>query len=133
MGGVKRVIGAHYDVFAHENCETEDLATAILEFNNGAIGTVYTTTTFPKEAGTVSMINIHGDKGAVGLGPDVWAFIDGEPDISLPDHPVNVVDDAVRAIREGRMPAVSGQEGRRSVELNMAIYESARTGRSVSL
>ena len=133
MGGVKRVIGAHYDVFAHENCETEDLATAILEFNNGAIGTVYTTTTFPKEAETVSMINIHGDKGAVGLGPDVWTFADGEPDISLPDHPVNVVDDAVRAIREGRMPAVSGQEGRRSVELNMAIYESARTGRSVSL
>ncbi|MCH2573506.1 hypothetical protein MK131_01895, partial [Candidatus Poribacteria bacterium] len=85
------------------------------------------------EAETVSMSNIHADKGAVGLGPDVWTFADCEPDISLPDHPVNVVDDAVRAIREGRMPAVSGQEGRRSVELNMAIYESARTGRSVSL
>ena len=133
MGGVKRVIGAHYDVFSHENCETEDLATAIIEFNSGAIGTVYTTTTFPKEAGTVSMINIHGDKGSVGLGPDIWAFTDSEPEINLPDYPTNVVEDTIHAIRKGTTPAVGGEEGRRSVELNMAIYESARSGQSISL
>ena len=133
MGDVERVIGAHYGIYTHENCETEDLATAILQFKNGAIGTVYTTTTFPKEAGSVSMINIHGDKGSVGLGPDIWAFTDGEPEFDLPDYPTNVVEDAIRVIREDTIPAVDGHEGRRSVELNLAIYESARTGKSVPL
>ena len=79
------------------------------------------------------MINIHGDKGSVGLGPDIWAFTDGEPEFDLPNYPTNVVEDAIRVIREDTIPAVDGREGRRSVELNLAIYESARTGKSVSL
>ena len=39
----------------------------------------------------------------------------------------------VQAVREGRPPAVSGEEGRRSLEVCLAIYESARTGREVRL
>ena len=49
------------------------------------------------------------------------------------NYPTNVVEDAIRVIREDTIPAVDGREGRRSVELNLAIYESARTGKSVSL
>ena len=132
MGPVKRVIGAHFDVYDHENCETEDMTSAILEFENGALGHVLTTTTFP--GSSVSMIHVHGEKGIVGLGPEMWEFVDDdEPAIELPPYPDNVIEDALQVINDGGSPAVDGYEGRRSVALNMAIYECARTGKAVEL
>ena len=131
MGPVDRVLGAHYGVYAHQNCETEDLTSAILQFKNGAIGTVLTTTTFPGD--NVSMIQIHGEKGIIGLGPSVWDFKEEAPNINLPPYPENVIQDAIRVIRDGAKPAVDGDEGKKSVALNLAIYESARTGTPVTL
>ncbi len=132
MGPVKRIIGAHFGVYGHENCETEDMTSAILEFESGALGHVLTTTTFP--GSSVSMIHIHGEKGIVGLGPEMWQFADDdEPDITLAPYPNNVIEDALRVINDGASPAVDGYEGKRSVALNMAIYECARTGKAINL
>ncbi len=39
----------------------------------------------------------------------------------------------VQAIRKGTSPAVDGPEGRRSVEIILAIYKSAETGKAVKL
>jgi predicted dehydrogenase len=41
--------------------------------------------------------------------------------------------DVVQAIRKGAAPAVDGPEGRRSVEIILAIYKSAETGKAVKL
>ena len=41
--------------------------------------------------------------------------------------------DVVNAIRKGTQPAIDGPEGRRSVEIILAIYKSAETGRAVAL
>ena len=80
------------------------------------------------------MIHVHGEKGIIGLGPEIWEFADdAEPNIELPPHPNSVIEDAIRVIHAGASPAVDGYEGRRSVALNMAIYECARTGKSVEL
>ena len=80
------------------------------------------------------MIHVHGEKGIVGLGPEIWEFVDDdEPEIELPPYPDNVIEDALQVINEGGSPAVDGYEGRRSVALNMAIYECARTGKAVEL
>jgi predicted dehydrogenase len=131
MGPVARVLGAHYGVYTHPHCETEDLTAAIIQFQSGAIGTVLTTTTFPGDS--VSMIQIHGEKGVVGIDPNAWNFKEGEPQIELPPYPQNVIQDAIQVIREGAAPAVDGYEGKKSVAINLAIYESARTGRPVEL
>ena len=135
MGPVERVVGAHYGVYTHQHCETEDLTTAILQFKSGAVGTVLTTTTSPfdQKSDRVSMIQIHGEKGEVGIGPNVWHFKEEGPEINLAPYPENVIQDAIRVIREGAKPAVDGYEGKKSVALNLAIYESARTGRPVTL
>ena len=53
--------------------------------------------------------------------------------IELPPYPNSVIEDALRVINDGASPAVDGYEGRRSVALNMAIYECARTGKAVEL
>ena len=42
-------------------------------------------------------------------------------------------DDIARAAREGTAPCVSGIEAKKSVEVICAIYQSARTGKPVSL
>jgi predicted dehydrogenase len=39
----------------------------------------------------------------------------------------------VEAIREHRQPLIDGAEGRKPLEIILAIYESARTGKAVSL
>jgi predicted dehydrogenase len=39
----------------------------------------------------------------------------------------------MHAIRERRPPEVTVEQGRRSVELILAIYESARRGKTISL
>ena len=55
------------------------------------------------------------------------------PKSSCPPYPNNVIEDAIQVIHNGGSPAVDGYEGRRSVALNMAIYECARTGKAVEL
>ncbi len=41
--------------------------------------------------------------------------------------------DVLNAIRSGESPSIDGREGRRAVEIILAIYKSAETGRPVAL
>ncbi len=41
--------------------------------------------------------------------------------------------DVLKAIKKGTRPAVDGLEGRRSVEIILAIYKAAETGRAIQL
>ena len=41
--------------------------------------------------------------------------------------------DVLAAIRENRAPAIDGPEGRRSVEIILAIYKAAETGKAIKL
>ena len=52
--------------------------------------------------------------------------------ISFVGHQMQL-QDFVEAIAEGRAPRVDGREGRRSVEVILALYQAAKTGASVRL
>jgi predicted dehydrogenase len=43
------------------------------------------------------------------------------------------IQDFVRALRDGREPAVTGRDAIRSLEIVEAIYASSRTGATVEL
>ena len=74
-----------------------------------------------------------------------WQFEDRLPiDDTIGDYSVNppnvygfghqaYYEHVVRCIRDGAPQLVDGLEGRRSLELISAIYESAETGREVQL
>ncbi|RKY83076.1 gfo/Idh/MocA family oxidoreductase, partial [candidate division KSB1 bacterium] len=47
--------------------------------------------------------------------------------------PTNVVEDMIGALRENREPLINGSEGRKSLELVKAIYESDRTEKVMKL
>ena len=52
--------------------------------------------------------------------------------ISFVGHQMQL-EDFVEAITTGRKPRVDGAEGRKSVEIILAIYEAARTGQTQKL
>jgi len=134
MGPAKRVVG-NYGVMAHKNCETEDLGLALVEFESGARGSFVTTTTFP--ADQVTRVSFHGTEGTVVLDSEksaVWKFGDDkEEEAPLSPGPANIVEDMVGCIREGKEPACTGPEGRKSVAILRAILRSADQGGWIDL
>jgi predicted dehydrogenase len=123
--------------------EVEDTAVATLEFANGALGTLGATTcAYP---GRPRRIEISGSKGTVILDGDRLASADEQnrsesspqnvasPVVSDVSAHRELFIDFIQAIGRGTRPCCDGREGRRSVELVEAIYESSRRGRPVDI
>jgi len=144
VGNVKR-IHARMGTLGHKALEVEDVAVADVELENGALGIIECTTCAYPDFG--DSIHIYGERGTVitdGTPPRITFFevIDSEFKPNLAEleerkEPFtlhrNVIADFVEAIRENREPTVSGREGRKAVEVILALYKSAREGREVEL
>ncbi len=155
MGPVADVT-ARTALLAHERIEVEDVATAVLRFQSGTLGVIEATTAaYP---GYLKRIELHGDQGsAVMEEEDItkWDFAQALPgdeelrrkmaerlsggggasDPAAIGHHGHARQfaDVVDAIRLGRKPLIDGREGRRSVEVILAVYRSAETGEIVKL
>lgn len=155
MGPVSE-IQAHTACLAHQRIEVEDTAVATLRFANGALGVIEATTAaYP---GYLKRIEIHGSEGSAVLEEEdlkVWDFTrpnkddaqileqmrrykstgGGASDPAAIGHHAHAkqFQDFVAAVRKNRRPAIDGHEGRRSVEIILAIYKAAETGRTVKL
>jgi len=155
MGPVAE-IRAQTSMLAHERIEVEDVAVATLQFENGALGIIEASTAiYP---GYLKRIEIHGTGGsAIMEEEDIikWDFAKKKPvdkkiaeamdaqvsggggaaDPSAIGHHGHTrqFQDVIKAIKKGTQPLIDGQEGRRSVEIILAIYKAAETGRGVAL
>jgi predicted dehydrogenase len=132
------------------NIECEDTGAALLRFSNGAIGIIeVTTATRPKDLeGSISIL---GEKGSVVIGGffmnelTTWEFEDRQPaDDALAEkygkNPTEwgynlgeYLKDVINAINQKKSGLVDGLEGRKSLELISAIYESIETGNEITL
>lgn len=133
------------------NIEAEDTAVVVLNFASGALGIIEATTAArPKDLeGSISIL---GEKGSVEIGGfavnamKVWNFTEPLPgDAEVMEkfsvNPPNVYgfghqayyENVVDCIRNNKQHLVDGLEGRKSLELISAIYESIETGREVRL
>jgi UDP-N-acetyl-2-amino-2-deoxyglucuronate dehydrogenase len=130
--------------------EAEDSGAAILRFRNGAIGVLEVTMlTFPRNLeGSITII---GEKGTVKIGGtavnkvDHWQFESYDDDDKLIEaaatNPPNVYGfghagyyrNVLAVLRGEAAPDTDGRSGRKSLELILGIYESAKTGREVPL
>lgn len=129
MGRPTKIIGRTYKL--DRKIETEDTGMAMLEFANGAVGTILGTTTCP--GGTYWGLEIHGSEGGVNapMGkPYEWRFLKGlegrgeQLQTLFPYR--NIFEDVISALRHGTPLTCDGQQGRDTVEMLTAIYESAR-------
>ena len=149
MGPVKSVFA--YTRTLVRKIEVEDTAVAVLEFKNGALGVVEgTTSIYP---GSPRRLEISGDKGTIVLEEDcitAWNIEGqelpedvkiGHTDSGSASNPaafgieghVLQITDMVEAIKNNRGPLVDQYEGRKPIEIIIAIYESSRTGKLVLL
>ena len=130
--------------------EAEDSGLAILKFRNGALGSIEVTMlTYPKNL--EGSITILGESGTVKIGGtavnrvETWQFAEYDDDdkaIETSNYtPASVYGSGhegyyrnVLEVLEGRaQPDTDGRAGRKSLELILGIYESAKTGREVPL
>ena len=154
-GRVKSVFGS-FGIYGHE-IQAEDKAAAMLKFENGALGTLTTTTcAYP---GLSQIAIIHGEKGSLAWGEGhlkSWR-IQGEQEkeeeaemlslygpkekrgettssdpmaVGSSGH-VGMVEDMVQSILEDREPYITIESAKHAVEIVNAIYESGRTEKEV--
>lgn len=139
-------VDARAATLLHE-IRVEDTLLATLQFARGAMGTFQATTAaYP---GYPRRVEITGTEGTLILEHDrivSWDLrsgrVEGDTDASTTQSastPVvsdatphrRVVEDFVEALRAHRRPACDAREGRRSVALVEALYESARMRRTI--
>ncbi|SEP76931.1 Predicted dehydrogenase [Virgibacillus subterraneus] len=141
IGGEIESVFAYNDTLARTNIEVEDTAVAVVKFKHGGFGTIQgATSVFPEQQ---TSIEVNGDKGTVKVSDttvDIWEFMNNDRELEEPQLPQDdhdghsiIVGDMIEAILENREPMISGIEARKSVEIILAIYESARSGREVVL
>ncbi|KQZ19852.1 Gfo/Idh/MocA family oxidoreductase [Streptomyces clavifer] len=126
--------------------ETEDVSTALVRFENGAMATVVNSVLSPDEVSriridceraTVELTHLYGHRNAdwrITPAPGVptaeaAAWNDFGPDVPS-SHEAQLrglLDD----FRAGRRPRSSGADGRKSLELVAALYKAAFTGETV--
>ena len=151
MGDDVEEVMAYTDQLQHNYLETEDLGIAIVKFSNGSYGVIEgTTNVYPRNL--EETLYIFGDKGTVKAGGtsdniiEECRFADNKDDPEevkkmYGENPPNVYGyghtplyaDVIDAIKSGREPYISGEAGRRALELVLAIYKSAAEHRPVKL
>ncbi|MFL5608384.1 MAG: Gfo/Idh/MocA family protein [Gemmatimonadaceae bacterium] len=130
--------------------EAEDSGVAVVKFRNGALGVLEVSVlTYPKNLeGSITLL---GEKGSVKIGGTAvnkvehWSFADYDDDDKLVEAantaPPSVYGfghqpyyQNVLAVLQGNAkPDTDGRAGRKSLELILGIYESAKTGREVPI
>lgn len=159
LGPVKSVY-AITDTIAHKRIEVEDIAVAVIRFKNGALGVIEgSTSCFP---GLPMVLQIYGTLGTITLRDDKitdWQFINPtKEDLDFSKQIINQkqlearhtdstnpvaslkiiyheyhIKDMLRAINGDVAPEINGEEARKSVEIILAIYKSARIREEVTL
>lgn len=135
----------------HGYIEAEDLGIALVRFKNGSYGIIEgTTDVYPQNL--EETLYLFGEKGTVKAGGqsvnviEEWRFSDmlddpREVKAKFHENPPNVYGyghtplyaDVVKSIKEDRDPYVTAEDGKRALELVLAIYQSAYCGLPVKL
>ncbi|HEX4149753.1 MAG TPA: Gfo/Idh/MocA family oxidoreductase [Pirellulales bacterium] len=149
-------IRSQMGTIAHQRIAVEDTAVATLRFESGALGVIEASTAaYP---GYLKRLEVSGSEGSAAMEEEDivrWDFAkpdrrDGAIVQAMSDRKstgggasdpsaigyhghARQFRDVLDAIKKNRVPAVDGQEGRRSVEIILGIYKAAETGRPVEL
>jgi predicted dehydrogenase len=151
MGDEITEVVAFTDRLNHEYLEAEDLGIAIVRFANGSYGVIEgTVNVYPQNM--EETLYLFGERGSIKAGGksvniiEEWRFGDGldnteEVKQKYHENPPNVYGfghnplytDVIDAIKNNKQPYVDAKAGRRALELVLAIYKAAATGKSVKL
>jgi predicted dehydrogenase len=152
MGDVESIT-SHIGIYDHK-IDTEDTTASLIKFKNGAVATfVSTTCAYP---GISTEIMLYGTGGSVEADADclkTWKMKDAEDEdaeeeamlarygggnmMAIPEDAArrfghdHVVRDMIDAVLDGRDPQVMPADAIKAVKIVCAVYESAKTGKTV--
>jgi UDP-N-acetyl-2-amino-2-deoxyglucuronate dehydrogenase len=149
IGPVKETFG-YWQLGSLHKIESEDVVSALLKYANGATGVLQASTAF--WPGYSERLEVHGTKGTAVITGDkltAWDVQDDSGDPAPVERDVmSGASDPMAisltpferqflnfgdAIQNRHRPLVAGEDGYRSLELVIAIYNACRDGRKVTL
>jgi len=134
--------------------EAEDFGAAIIEFKSGAVGIIEgSADIFPKNLNET--LSVFGEKGSAVVGGlavnkiETWRFADSNSIGDIEEKVLNpnendpptvygfghtaLFKDFIDAIEFDRQPLISGESGRKALEIILAIYKSQKIGKPVDI
>lgn len=150
MGPVESVFGM-WQLGARHKIESEDVVQTMLRYASGAQGVIQASTAI--WPGYSERVELHGTRGTAVITGDqltTWDVLPGDAGDPPPlkssvasgaSDPMAIslapfersFEDLGAAIRTGKDPLITGEEGYRALELVTATYESCRSGLPVRL
>lgn len=148
-------MGEPVEVFAFSatrlrQIETDDVAVGVVRFKSGALGVIEAATTIYPE-NLEETLSIFGDTGTIKIGGKTANFIEhlrvqdlNEVEVmeiierikldpyGKPGH-LWIIEDMINAIRENREPKVTGEDGKKALQLVLALYKASETGQPINL
>jgi len=148
-GPIQELFG-YWQLGALHKIESEDVVNAVVRYASGATGVFQAATAF--WPGYTERTEFHGTKGTAIISGDKLTTWDVENDSGEPapvskevasgsSDPMAISIEPFErqfrafgeAIRTGRKPLVSGEEGYQALEIVQAVYRSCKTGEKVGL
>lgn len=151
FAGPVNEVFAHWQLAAAHKMESEDVINVVLRYESGATGMIQASTAF--RPGYPERIEIHGNKGSATITGDrltAWD-VEGDPGQDAPlartaldsgaSDPMAISLEPIKrqfldfggAIQNRGKPLVAGEEGYLALQVVLGAYESARTGKKVTL
>lgn len=150
LGGPVKELTAEWQLGAVHKIESEDIVNAVVRFQSGATGVIQASTAF--WPGYTERLEIHGTRGsAIAAGGKLvsWDVQDDSGDpaplstevasgasdpmaisvVPLERQFLNFSD----AIKTGKKPLVSGEQGLAALQIVEAVYDSCRSGKKVAI
>lgn len=149
MMGLPESVSSVLANVAHDNAEVEDLSMSILRYP-GALGQLTASVVHHGEAQQLvfqcekARLSAPFDCYASTAMPngfpvrneelerEIAAFAAALPRLQWEGH-AGQLEDVLRAVEQGGSPAITAEDGRRTIELITAVYKSGATGRTVTL
>jgi len=154
LAGNVSTVCAFADRSVHKRIEVEDIAVAVVRFKNGAMGVIEGSTACYSPTGNPAEVHMCGSDGSIFMQDNsftvwdfrkkrasdkkiretLWADSDGLGAGAADPAAIDFIgfqknfEDAVRALKKGARPLIDGQEARKSIEIILAIYQSALSG-----
>jgi predicted dehydrogenase len=149
IGNVSEVFG-YWQLGALHKIQSEDVVSALLKYSQGALGIIQAATAF--WPGYTERVEIHGTKGTAIISGDkltTWDVVnDSGPAPPIDREVASGASDPMAislapferqfldfgdAIKTGRKPVCSGEDGYRALQVVQSVYQSCREGMPVKI
>jgi UDP-N-acetyl-2-amino-2-deoxyglucuronate dehydrogenase len=150
LGGEIKWVNGDVGNFMHPYIEAEDYGSIQVKFANGSVGNVEgTICVYPKNL--EETLTVIGEKGIVAIGGlavnkiESWRFADGLDDEEQVIEECNgevenvygnghtpLYKDFVDAVKNDRKPYISGEDGKKAMEIILSAYQSSRDEKRIN-